>query len=903
MKIRSLALNQFKKFDSPMSLDGIADGLNVVVGPNEWGKSTLLDALRAALFEKYSSKAQSIMALQNARNQAAPVVDLAFEVDDGIYRIKKRFVKKPYAQLSCPDGRKLEGDAAEDALRELLGFDEPGKSGAKPETLGMWNVLWVLQGQSFGALDLPDSARSNMHSALESEVGKVLGGKRGRALPQAVEKQLSELVTSTGRPRGLYKEFIDEIVTLEPELEGLQARRKELSQTLEDLETAQDSLERLSSGDRDKTDSEELEAARKRHGQLAELESRIQAAATEAELKKRNLAQAEQALDERHRLKEQVKSEQGGVEEAQKSFDEVRQSEKDIRTKLDGLRRDVRDAQSAVTKADQDVSLKRRILEAVQRDIRIRELQARYEKAHKAELRQRSAQQRAMAILVTDDNIDDMRSAAKDVESARARLAAAATVISFDIPPERLSEITVNDDPLSPDQASVQAIEPTTIAIPEFGQITVEPAIKDRDKLLGLQRKAAAALTDALETGGVKSLDAAEEQYTKRQKLLQEVDLARQEAELHAPASDDYGAGAEALADYIEGLRTILKREMDELVFEKLPAGQEESEAALREAQTLADDAREALATAQAALEGPQEELGRIQADVGGVEARYEDAKKRLDKLKNDLGTAEGRVSNEDLHKAIKAAEKALADQQKAVADLEAQREGETLPQLEARISRLEKALEDRRDKRSKLKEQIAGHRSRIEALEGAGLDEAIQQKARELELGQEQRERFEREVHVLSLLLTTLRTAESDAKERYLSPVLKRVRPYLQLLFPGAEITIDENLHIVGVVRDGGYEESFHHLSMGTQEQIAVLVRLAFAEMLVEQGYPATVVLDDALAFSDDQRMKRMFDILNMVAHKVQVIILTCREELFEGVGGHHLSLQSGDAEELVSA
>ena len=157
--------------------------------------------------------------------------------------------------------------------------------------------------------------------------------------------------------------------------------------------------------------------------------------------------------------------------------------------------------------------------------------------------------------------------------------------------------------------------------------------------------------------------------------------------------------------------------------------------------------------------------------------------------------------------------------------------------------------------------------------------------------------------MQVLSLLLSTLRTAEQEAKERYLSPVLNRVRPYLQLLFPGADITIDENLHIAGVVREPGYEEAFHHLSMGTQEQIAVLVRFAFAEMLVEQGHPAMVVLDDALVFSDDRRMSRMFDILNMAAKSVQVIILTCREQLFEELGGRPLSLQAGNAEELVSA
>ena len=103
--------------------------------------------------------------------------------------------------------------------------------------------------------------------------------------------------------------------------------------------------------------------------------------------------------------------------------------------------------------------------------------------------------------------------------------------------------------------------------------------------------------------------------------------------------------------------------------------------------------------------------------------------------------------------------------------------------------------------------------------------------------------------------------------------------------------------------MREVGYEEDFKHLSMGTQEQIAVLVRLAFAEMLVEQGHPATIVLDDALVFSDDRRMGRIFDILNMAARHVQVIVFTCREQLFEGLGGRQLSLAAAGGEELASA
>ena len=606
MKIRSIAVNQFKKFTSPMCLDDIGDGLNVVVGPNEMGKSTLLDALRAALFEKYSSKAQPIMALQNDRNQAAPVVELAFEVDDGIYRIRKRFVKKPYAHLFCPDGRKLEGDEAEDTLRDLLGFDEPGKTGAKAETLGMWNVLWVQQGQSFGALDLPDSARSSLHSALESEVGEVLGGRRGRALPDAVDKQLSELVTSVGKPRGDYKDLIAEVEMLRSDLEGLQSRRSDLSKTLEDLEVAQETLARLSSGEQDQKDKQELNAARTRHGELAKLETRIEAATTDVELKKRNLEQAEQALAERRALKEQIKTDVEAVEAAKERLDEVRHIDQDLRKQVEGLRKDAKEAEDAVAEADKAVSTARRVLTAVQREGRIRELQERHAKAREAEKKQRAAQQGAAAILVAADNIETIRDTAKKLETARARLSAAATLVAFDMPTDRLSKIEVDGAVLAAGQTSVEVVEGTTITIPDYGSVSVRPAIKDRDKLIAQQHDANDALKGSLEECGVKSVEAAEEQFAKREKLLRDAELARQEAALHAPATDDHHAGAEPLADHIAGLKTILGRELTDLGIEKLPS-EKEAEQALASAQERAQEARDTVITARAALGGPEE--------------------------------------------------------------------------------------------------------------------------------------------------------------------------------------------------------------------------------------------------------------------------------------------------------
>ena len=48
MKIRSLALENFRRFRAPVRIEGLTDGLNLISEPNETGKSTILEAMRAA---------------------------------------------------------------------------------------------------------------------------------------------------------------------------------------------------------------------------------------------------------------------------------------------------------------------------------------------------------------------------------------------------------------------------------------------------------------------------------------------------------------------------------------------------------------------------------------------------------------------------------------------------------------------------------------------------------------------------------------------------------------------------------------------------------------------------------------------------------------------------------------
>ena len=68
--------------------------------------------------------------------------------------------------------------------------------------------------------------------------------------------------------------------------------------------------------------------------------------------------------------------------------------------------------------------------------------------------------------------------------------------------------------------------------------------------------------------------------------------------------------------------------------------------------------------------------------------------------------------------------------------------------------------------------------------------------------------------------------------------------------------------------------------------------MRLAFARMLARDGRHAPVILDDALVFTDDDRIERMFDALHRQAGDLQILVLTCRQRAFRDLGGRTLTL-----------
>jgi hypothetical protein len=115
-------------------------GLTVLHGPNELGKSTLVEAIQAALFLQTSSQAGYEHVSWGGSTPAC--VTLTFEHQGKLWRVSKRFGQKPYAKLESSESvssprfhEVLTGRGVEGRLRELLswGIAPPGGKGAAPK--------------------------------------------------------------------------------------------------------------------------------------------------------------------------------------------------------------------------------------------------------------------------------------------------------------------------------------------------------------------------------------------------------------------------------------------------------------------------------------------------------------------------------------------------------------------------------------------------------------------------------------------------------------------------------------------------------------------------------------------------------------------------------------------------
>ena len=182
MKILGLRVREVGLFRQPVALEGLTGGLDVLAGPNEFGKSTLFRALEAAFALPHTSKKSDVRAWMVPEAGGAPVIEVDFEAAGVRYRLRKRYFTGAKASLERLDGRGLaRGADAEERLAALL-----GEAGG-PDRLGL---LWVGQRQGLDPLAIEASTRDGLKGLIAAELSSATGGEQFAAIRRKVRERL-----------------------------------------------------------------------------------------------------------------------------------------------------------------------------------------------------------------------------------------------------------------------------------------------------------------------------------------------------------------------------------------------------------------------------------------------------------------------------------------------------------------------------------------------------------------------------------------------------------------------------------------------------------------------------------------------------------------------------------------
>jgi len=261
MQISHLILKDFGKFDS-FECD-FSPGLNIIKGPNEAGKSTIVDALTTALFVAPNKVDKRMNSVKRWGGSGAPHLEALLNVDGKPYKLTKDFEQ----------GRSnLDGDNL-DLLKDNPAAVEnwlSDKTGIPSEEIFKATAC-VTQG---GITRIEDSIEA-IKDKLES---LVTGGKEDRAgsdVMRKIDDRIVQLTSDLSATDSIAEELEYNINKLKRDIESLRSKRADLVQ----VETAYKNVcddqgerkEKFSKGqeakkilDREKELSEEYEECKRK---------------------------------------------------------------------------------------------------------------------------------------------------------------------------------------------------------------------------------------------------------------------------------------------------------------------------------------------------------------------------------------------------------------------------------------------------------------------------------------------------------------------------------------------------------------------------------------------------------------------------------------------------------------
>ncbi|MDG6094227.1 AAA family ATPase [Acetobacter sp. AN02] len=880
MRILSLEIEWFRKFRGKWKVEGFGEGLNLLAAANEAGKSTIFEAMRAVLFcAGWSGKSDLVRSFQSSGSGMAPRVALEFEEKGQRFRLEKQFLKSPRCVLEGPSGS-FQGADAEARLEDILGI---GKASSKtkqiPDVSSVSGFIWVEQGGGFQPGAPGERALETIRSALEAEAGFVTDGRLYDGVFREITTDLEKYRTEkSGKVTGA---LLTAQKKAEQAVEYRERAERQARDYADELEALEDCTRRLGLRRRELEDpapEEErrglevrLRIAREAAGTFEKAEAlwkeqKAVVAAAEADLKA-----LEAAEREAREAAAEVARQEGLLPGVQARLDEAVR----LAGEKDGLRKQAVVAEDHAVRAARSVEEahgERQFLDGL-RDARERLRQL-------AETDARTAQaERVVAADLPAKITDRLEGLEKEV--LRAEIAAQAQAVRMEIAVHDGTGILVDGEKAG--SGTVVFQDPVTVRVGDHATLVISPPEGSGRDALRAQEAAEAALRQALEKAGVATVAQARARGASADRARQDLVFLRERRSGLCPADGRCGlaAGEDALRAFCA---LHHEREPADFSGQDLPdltacgKAVQEARVSVRETQAAFDVAENIRRVAA-------EEVRRLRQEAGFARQTLDRAQERAMRLREarreDVSAAGAEQARERLM--LRTAEMEQARQN---------RDRERPEELERRLEGLARARRQLEEECQSLRERIAAAEVRVEAGGRAGLPGELARAREEEEAAREELERLTAEADMLTLLRDTLREASSEISRKFAAPVAQRSLRYLSRIFPDCEPEFDETIALKALGRKG-QSEAVDTLSRGTQEQIALLTRLAFAGLLREQGVPVSMMLDDPLVWSDDLRLEAATGLLQEEARMMQIVLLTCHERAFRHLDARRVTLR----------
>ncbi|MGW7679664.1 AAA family ATPase [Kribbella sp. NPDC054772] len=914
MRLHSLALRDFRGVKD-RSVQFRTLGTTVVVGDNEVGKSSLVEAFGLVFELPDDSKSTRIRDIQPVGQDVGPEVTVELSLGGRELTYAKRWLKNRSTELTVvePDGRRQSWtgrEAHNEAERLFHSHVDPV----------LWQTLMVSQGQS---LVLPTPADAEpLITAVTAESGTPVDGA-SMPLVSAVEHEYLRYWTPRGKPTGDFARSAKTVAATElTAAQALQAM-EEVQSDIRRAERLNLDLDDVASRLADHlTGVEQLRERKKATDEILlrrdSIRSRAETAQARLENHTRTRLERERLLDE--------------VERFTKTEAELATRRADAELVAKTAADMVHAAEAALAEVVELKDLRRTDVQAAERQVAQLVDRAELDRllGQQDELVDVRARIAAAGTILDRIKVDDAIVAA--LENARAAVVEARAALAAGVP-----EVTVRRLGAEPVELSGTGLDGSQGAVPAelgFDESTevlvsgelvvgvpgqVEVTVRAGGEAATLRSRVDDAVrreTDLLKKAGVKDVAAARELLRKADTASAELNEARR-TEKSLTAGGDPGERIAVLtarlgaAQADEAEESSAKQPAIEGVPGQMSLFAEFTEIASAH-DTLFDDIEDPapqssdLAGAQRALEVARNGLAEAERLLTDAEFAAAQARKAADEDRSEAQNARARseLAGERLAAAVEgldAARAVLDDEAVATAetaatgDVEAVLEELTAVQEQADAAGADQVAGELADalavatrlqgERDTLRDALRTTEGRLEQSGRDGL--ATRRDLAELELAavRAEHDSLERRAGAARRVHETLSRHRAEAQTKYSEPLQSRIESLGRSVYgPSFRVWLDDDLAVAERELDGT-RLRVEALSTGAQEQLAIITRLAISHLVSTGDSSVPVIFDDALGWSDKARLRDMGALLGRAGDHGQIIILTCMPDRYEYV------------------